>query len=252
MKAYISNRLIEVSQHSVLPPTIRHSLGGRKPSSNQSIEKYEHNQKISINRARKNIRRLLECNFTDQYAFVTLTFKSTEDVDITDISSCKKMFADFKKRLAYYLKNNNLPDFKYLGVTEFQDKNRYGAIHYHLICNLTEVSLEDLQNIWGYGWVGKEITTSNPTDNKKIAFYLNKGISDPRLNGHKRYFHSHGLKQPIALEIKNPSEFYEHLTKCRPSQQYDNTYQSRYTGESKYVEYYVENVKELLDYVQEL
>ena len=65
------------------------------------------------------------------------------------------MFADFKKRLAYYLKTKNLPEFKYLGVTEFQDKNRQGAIHYHLVCNLTEVPLEALQDLWTYGWVNK-------------------------------------------------------------------------------------------------
>ncbi|MGM7724090.1 rolling circle replication-associated protein [Metabacillus sp. Hm71] len=252
MKACISNRMVEITQHSIHPPTIKHSQGGRKPSSNQCNDNYEYNQRISINRARKNIRRLLECNFTDQYAFVTLTFKSTEEVDITDIKSCYKLFTDFKKRLAYYLKTNNLPGFKYLGVTEFQDKNRQGAIHYHLICNLTEVSFEDLQKLWGYGWVSKEITTSNATENKKITFYLNKGITDPRLNGHKRYFHSHGLKQPISLEIDNPLEFYDLLTKCQPTLEDGDTYHSPFTGESKYEQYYVENAKELLDYVQEI
>lgn len=250
-KAYISNKLVEITHHSNPPPT-KHSLGGRKPSSKQSVENYESNQKISINRARKNIRRLLECNFTDQYAFVTLTFRNTTEVDVTDIKSCNKVFTDFKKRLTYYLKTINLPPFKYLGVTEFQDNNREGTVHYHLICNLTEVSVEILQNIWKHGWVNKRITTSNAVDNKKIALYLNKGITDPRLNGHKRYFHSHGLKKPTVLEIKNLPEFYEYLNKCKASKQYGETYLSRYTGESNYEEYYVENAKELHNYVQEI
>ncbi|MED4533214.1 hypothetical protein P9241_13410 [Metabacillus fastidiosus] len=162
------------------------------------------------------------------------------------------MFADFKKRLSYYLKTNNLPDFKYLGVLEFQDKNRQGAIHYHLVCNLTQVDSNILQQLWRYGWVHKSVNTSNATKNEKIAFYLDKGITDQRLNGHKKYFHSHGLKQPTIHEITNPVEFYSHLDKCKPTLKDDKTYHSQYTGETKYQQYYVEDVKELNKYVQEL
>ncbi|MFJ5622940.1 hypothetical protein ACIQD3_09415 [Peribacillus loiseleuriae] len=252
-KAIICNRHVEVTHQSYPPSTGRRtSLGGRKPSINQSSENYEVNIKKSISRARKQIRRLLECNFTDQYAFITLTFKPTEEVNVTDIKSCSKMFADFKKRLAYYLKMNHLADFKYLGVTEFHDKNRQGVIHYHLVCNLTEVSLEALQELWRYGWVHTAATTSNAIENEKIAFYLNKGITDPRLNGHKRYFHSHGLKKPIVLEVKNPAEFYEHLDGCKPILTHGETYHSPYTGETKYEQYYLESAKELVEYVQEL
>ncbi|UNL85276.1 rolling circle replication-associated protein [Priestia koreensis] len=252
-KAIISNKHVEVTHQSYLPPTGRRtSLGGRKPSINQSSENHEVNIKQSINRARKQIRRLLECNFTDRYAFVTLTFKPTKEIDVADIKNCNKILADFKKRLAYYLKMNNLPTFKYLGVTEFHDKNRQGAIHYHLVCNLTEVSLEVLQELWQYGWIGKATTTSNASENEKIAFYLNKGITDPRLNGHKRYFHSHGLKKPITLEIKNPAEFYDHLDQGKPTLTHGETYHSPYTGETKYEQYYLESAKELIDYVQEL
>ncbi|MBO0997201.1 hypothetical protein IOC57_05405 [Bacillus sp. SD075] len=251
-KAIISNQLVEVTQQSYLPTTGRTSQGGRKPFTNQSKENYQVNIKKGINRARKQIRRLLECNFTDQYAFVTLTFTPSKEIDLTDIKSCNKMFADFKKRLAYYLKTNNLPDFKYLGVTEFQDKKRQGAIHYHLVCNLTDIPSDTLQQLWQYGWVNKAITLSNAVANEKIAFYLNKGITDPRLNGHKRYFHSYGLKKPITLEIKNPAEFYNYLDDCQPTLTDGNTFHSPYTGETKYEQYYVENTKELLEYVQEL
>ena len=112
-KAIISNKLVEVTKRSSPPPTGRTSLGGRNPSINKSSENYEINVKKSSSRARKKIRRLLECNFTDYYAFVTLTFKPSEEMDITDIKSCNKLFADFKKRLAHYLKKQQLSDFKY-------------------------------------------------------------------------------------------------------------------------------------------
>lgn len=252
-KAIISNKHVEITHQSSPPPTSgRNSVGGRRTSMNQSSENYEVNLKKSINRARKQIRRLLECNFPDSYAFITLTFSSTEELDVTNIKSCNKMFADFKKRLAYYLKKHQLSNFKYLGVTEFHDKNRSGAVHYHLICNLTEVSTEVLQELWQHGWVDKAITRSNATENEKIAFYLNKGITDPRLNGHKRYFHSHSLKQPIVLEVKDPIEFYKYLEEGTPTLTYGETYHSPYTGETKYEQYYLENAEELIQYAQEL
>ncbi|PEQ92936.1 hypothetical protein CN481_14190 [Bacillus sp. AFS006103] len=250
-KAHISNRFVEVTQQTVLPLTKRTSLGGRKPSSNLSIEKYETYLKISINRARRKIRRLFECNFADQYAFLTLTFKPSVEIDVTDIKSCYEMFAKFKKRLKSYLKTNNLPEFKYVGVTEFQDKNQ-GAIHYHLICNLIELPGKVIQEKWQYGDAHKDIVKSDPTDNEKITHYLNKGIADPRLNGSKKYFHSHGLKKPIILDIEDPEEFYNLLNKCQPTLKHDYEKHYPFTGEFKYKQYYVNDPKELNNYVQEL
>ena len=208
--------------------------------------------KISTNRARKKIRRLLECNFPNQYAFITLTFAPSNGIDVTDIDECYEKFVYFKKRLSRYLDKKKLPKFKYLGVTEFQDKNRQGAIHYHVICNLTEIPLEKLQELWQYGWVYKKITASDAAENAKISNYIKKGITDNRLNGRKKYFHSHGLKQPIIIKIESSQEFYSTLDKCQPTLISDGTYQSPFSGETKYENYYVENAEELIKYAQEL
>ncbi|WML26289.1 hypothetical protein [Neobacillus sp. OS1-33] len=251
-KAIISNNLVEVTQQSYPPPTGRTCLGGRKHATELSSENYEANVKKSISRAKNQIRRLLECNFTNQYAFVTLTFAPSENVNVTDIEQCNKMFADFKKRLAYHLKKYKLPKFKYLGVTEFQDEKREGAIHYHLVCNLTEVPPKKLQVLWEYGFVHKTIITSNAIENEKLAHYFNKGITDQRLIGHKKYFRSHGLKNPIILEVKNPDDFYQCLEQCEPTLRTGKDYFSHHTGDTIYQQYYVKNTKELMEYVQEL
>jgi hypothetical protein len=252
-KAIISSKYVEVTHQSCPPFTNRTSSGGRKPfSSIQTTENYEINLKVSINRARKKIRRLLECNFTDQYAFITLTFKQSEEADITDITTCHKMFSDFKKRLAYYLQKNQLHPFKYLGVVEFQDKNRQGALHYHIVCNLTEVPLEALQELWHYGLVHKAIIKSAAIENERIAYYLKKGITDKRLTGKKKYFHSRDLKQPRILTVENAEDFYSSLEKLQPTLLEAGIYQSPFYGETKYENYYVEDTKELMEYVQEL
>lgn len=251
MKATISNKFVEVTQQSYIPFVNKNSSRGRKSYSNHNSENYQANVNKSINRARKQIRRLLECNFTDEYAFVTLTFSPSEEININDIKKCNKMFADFKKRLSYFLKKNKQPDFKYLGVMEFQDKNRQGAIHYHLVCNIVDMPIETLQRLWSYGWVYKSNTRSDATVNEKISYYLKKGITDPRLNGSKRYFHSHGLNQPITLEVENPDEFYNNLDQCNPTLLEGRTFHTPFSGETKYENYYVENAKGLIEYVQE-
>lgn len=43
MKACISNKLIEVTHQSYLPPAVRTSHGGRKPFSYQTRENYQAN-----------------------------------------------------------------------------------------------------------------------------------------------------------------------------------------------------------------
>lgn len=252
LKATISNRYIEVTQQSYSPYVSKTSLGGRKSLSHQSSKNYETNMKISLNRARKKIRRLLECNFPTQYAFITLTFASSNEINVMDIEECYKKFICFKKRISRYLDKKNLPKFQYLGVTEFQDKNRQGAIHYHLICNLIKIPLEELKELWQYGFVSKRTTTSDAIENEKIANYLKKGISDDRLIGKKKYFHSHGLKQPVIARFESSEEFYSSLDKCQPTLISGGTYHSSFSGETKYENYYVTNAKELIKYVQEL
>ncbi|MBY6088221.1 rolling circle replication-associated protein [Priestia flexa] len=252
VKATISNRFVEITQQSNLPILNTSYSRGRKLSTNHNSEQYYTNVKKSINRARKQIRRLLECNFTDEYAFVTLTFKSTDEFDTTNIKICNKKFSEFKKRLDYYLQKHGKPKFKYLGVVEFQNKNRNGAIHYHLVCNLINITTKTLEELWSYGWVHIEYTKSDAIENEKIANYLKKGINDPRLNGMKKYFHSHGLKSPITLEINNLEEFYNTLAKCKSTLLEGDTYHSSFLGETKYENYYVDNAKELMEHVQDL
>ncbi|NRD78546.1 hypothetical protein HPT25_14370 [Bacillus sp. BRMEA1] len=80
-KVILSGRLLEVSQQSTPPLVPRKSAGGRKPYG--SVEKMNHdtNKKVSINRARAEIKRLLECNFQNHYAFLTLTFRPSKEHD---------------------------------------------------------------------------------------------------------------------------------------------------------------------------
>jgi hypothetical protein len=165
IKATISNNFVEIQQQSNPPISRPNSYGGRCKVRYQTIEQHQANIRVSINRARLMIRRMLECNFTEQYAFVTLTFAPSNEIDVTDNKICNKLFNKFKKRLSYYFKNNRLPEFMYLGVTEFQDETRKGPIHYHIVCNLIETPTEMIQILWSYGEVNKTIVTTDAVDN---------------------------------------------------------------------------------------
>lgn len=251
-KAVISYRNIEIIHQGFQSKTSKTSSGGRKSFTNMDSDRLEINQQVSINRARRKLRRLLECNFTDTYVFLTLTFNDSKSTDITDISYCQKKFNDFKKRLAYYTEKNLLPDFQYIAVMEFQDQTRKGAIHFHVICNLIGVSNSILKGLWQNGFVHSTIVNSDITENKKIAFYLSKGITDERLTGKKKYYHSRNLKKPLMVDIEDVEEFYKTLNNCQSTFITGGAYISPYSGETKYENYYIENPKELIDYVQNL
>lgn len=64
-KVVISNKYVEIIKQANSPITKRTSSGRRKLHSSLNSENYDVNVKISITRARRKIRRLLECNFTD-------------------------------------------------------------------------------------------------------------------------------------------------------------------------------------------
>ncbi|AXI08436.1 hypothetical protein CUC15_05670 [Oceanobacillus zhaokaii] len=250
-KAIISNRFIEITQQSLAPLYSKTLSGGRKSTTTGMSENYNTNRKISINRARRDIRRLLECNFPSQYAFVTLTFGNKLDFDTTNIDICNKKFSDFKKRIVYFLKKNEYPELKYIGITEFQD-NRGGAVHYHLICNLTKVSNGRLADLWKYGTVHRQEVKSNPLENEKISNYLKKGISDPRLAGKKKYLRSKSLKKPTKVVISDIEKLKRLLDSTGSVNLSFETYNSPLYGDINYQTYYTLNPKEIMNYAEEI
>ncbi|MFC5528125.1 rolling circle replication-associated protein [Cohnella yongneupensis] len=105
---------------------------------------YEQNRAKTLQKARSKIRRLIKFYKLDR--FVTLTFAENED----DLKAADREFRKFMKRLL-----RKYPDFKYVGVREFQQR---GAIHYHLAVN-TFIPHAEISEIWGKGFVWVERKT---------------------------------------------------------------------------------------------
>lgn len=137
----------------------------------------------SINRSRKKLKQQFLCNFYDGYTFITLTFADTDAFDVTNIEACLEQFKLFKKRLTMHIKRHALQEpLKWIGAIEFQDDTRNGAIHFHLVSNLTSIDNKELHRIWGLGSTDMKFIQSSAHSDPKMAWYLSDGIEDSRLN----------------------------------------------------------------------
>ena len=187
----------------------------------------------SAKRAKRNIRRLIKtnafkwCNNKDKpYMPIILTLTFADE--IKNIEEANNIFSNFIQRLNYSVnlvergynkkgaKKNLL---KYSAVIEFQDMNRGGVVHYHIIFyNLPKMTkiYDRLTKIWGKGyfWVGTK------TKNRKKGFscvnsskklekivkyftkYISKSFEDKRLKNKKKYFNSRELIKPTEIEVE--------------------------------------------------
>jgi hypothetical protein len=195
MKVFISGNTVEIYQYEKsIIDTIRSKGGGRKYIYEASSEHEEENRKVSIKRALNKFNRLYWSNFAGDAGFVTLTFDPKKMPHTTDLSECKHKFDIFIKKV----KRRHL-ELKYLAVTEFQDKNDTGAIHFHMITDYPAARLCELQDLWFYGFIKFNNIKNDPEAVLRISSYMCKGFNDPRLNGCHKYLRSKNLRNPIEL-----------------------------------------------------
>lgn len=187
-KAIVSGNVLEVYEYE--QPILKGDCRARSGRANAvftSEETKQENRMKTASRARSYVRRFVNANpHLDK--FLTLTFAE----NVTDIERANHEFKKFILRLGYLF-----PSLQYVKVTEFQAR---GAVHFHLLCNLPYVEVEQLAKIWGNGFI--KLNRIDNVDNvgAYITKYMSKDSIDPRLAGHKCYTMSKGLKQPKCIE----------------------------------------------------
>jgi hypothetical protein len=200
------------------------------------------NYKARLKERKNKIRRLITTNFDSQSKFVTLTFRDTDKFDIRNVKECNKYFRYFVMRM-----KKKYPDFKYVSVIEFQDKNDRGAIHYHMICNLPYIKKSELSKIWGHGFV--KINAIDKVDNvgAYVIKYMTSDMSDVRLQGENGYLRSTGLEIPSEAKSWRSStekdaiyEFAEKVKNISPS--YAATFESEKAGKIIYQQYNMKRI----------
>jgi len=183
------------------------------------------NRQIALNRAKNEIRRLINSNYDILDKFITLTFEKNEK----DLDYCNYEFKKFMQRLKYQYGN-----IEYIVVVEFQKR---GAVHYHMLCNLGYVRNSTLREIWGNGFI--KINRIDKVDNlgAYVVKYMHKDISDKRLNRRKSYFRSKGLKVPIEYTKEKEVIALADALLQDLEPVYTNSYKSEYTGITSYSQY---------------
>ena len=219
---------------------------GRK--SDYKSENYEEHRKQVLQRAKKNLRRLINAN-VGQYGkeftakFLTLTFKD----NVKDLDKANYEFEKFIKRLNYHCFGTKKANLKYTCVVEFQKR---GAIHYHVIIyNMPYVKANDIANVWGNGFI--KINKIDDIDNvgAYVSEYLGQAekgqghdIEDDRLRGKKSYFSSKGLFKPIEITDK---KIVEQVAFALPLENltYSATFENEYLGNITYKQYNIKKLK---------
>lgn len=219
----------------------------------ESRKRKTESRRRSMQRSSSNLRRLVNSNTwlyfknnNEPYLPVFTTFTFAEN--IKTIKTANMIFSRFIKRLNYYITADSKAFLKYVGVIEFQDLNRGGVIHYHIVFfNLKKIMKNTLFEIWGQGNI--DIKKINHVDNigAYISKYMSKHFTDDRLDGQKRYFSSRGLLKPI--EIRDEEEAYK-IIKSLPQKSIRKTkdFTSAYNGKVTYTQYKLKKQETLLNY----
>lgn len=196
----------------------------------------EKNREISLMRARRDLRRIVNANvgqWGDDVTskFVTLTFKE----NLCDLDKANYDFRQFIKRLNYKVYGKKCSKLKYTAVPEFQKR---GAVHYHVIFyNLPYIESKVIQEVWGYGFI--KVNKIDDIDNvgAYICKYLTKSNVDSRLEGRKCYFNSRGLKKP--LEVYLDDDELKDIKKRLPegAMTYKSEFDNEYLGKIEYQQF---------------
>ncbi|OGC45211.1 hypothetical protein A2V49_01215 [candidate division WWE3 bacterium RBG_19FT_COMBO_34_6] len=181
------------------------------------------------------IRRLSVGNFRlDEMKHLTLTFKGGLDFDIKDITICNKKYNTFEKKIRKIHQ-----DYKYIKVAEFQDKNKRGAVHFHVMCNLPYIDSEVLEKMWGYGFIK---IRKPPYDIAKYLFkYLIKNSYDKRFEGKRSWSHSKNLVVSKVWYQQMAIAGRQDLADRNLAPNYSYSYESNFNGMIHVYEYDLNN-----------
>lgn len=137
----------------------------------------------------KKLIRLMNCNFTDKDIMCTFTY---DDAHLpSNVKKAQRDMVNYLRRLKTYVKKHNLPELKYIYVTEYSEEKKI-RVHHHLVINFADRDIAEKY------WKGGARTQSRRLQPDEfglegLARYITK---DPK--GTKRYTCSQNLKKPIV------------------------------------------------------
>lgn len=177
-KKYQCGEYLEVDIY----PVFEYQRGrGKKRKPTSEIQK-----RLNQHNAERKLIRLLNTNFTKQ----DIRFDLTYDKNHLPASpeDAQRQMQNFIRRVKRYRKKQELPELKYVAVTEVGEQN--GRVHHHIVMS-GGIDINTLAEIWGRGY-----TTAKPLQFDEygitgIAVYL---VKEPVLG--KRWCASKNLVKP--------------------------------------------------------
>jgi len=225
IKILKSKDIIEIWEYEKAATFKRESTS--TPGSNRS----EENRAYNLRQNKHEVMRLANANFNAGNRFLTLTFKDTEDFNVRDIKDCNKQLKKGLMRIKY-----RIGDFKYLAVPEFQDEKNRGAVHYHMLTDISKyIHYPEIYKAWGLG--GIYVVKIKQVDNvgAYISSYITKAMNDERMKGVKSYIPSRGLDRPEIIKGGEAWEIYQEMQKMKEVR--TSSYTSEYQGQIIYKQY---------------
>lgn len=147
--------------------------------------------KLNEKNAKKHLIRLVNTNFTKKDIWITLTYQYNRLP--ADIQQAKKDMQNYIRRLKRHIKKKNLPDLKYVYVTEYQGEGgKSKRVHHHMITNFPDRDMAE--ELWNGG--GRTQSRRLQPDDfglEGLTRYITKEKSG---DNQKRYTVSRNLKQP--------------------------------------------------------
>lgn len=178
----------ELIEYEIYKAIRQRDVPGIVRGKNRGLTSEKQEKLNQINRE-KHCHRLINANFGQGDLYITLTHKK-------DVSEDEAMRGqqNFIRRLKYYIRKNDLPELKYIAVTELS-----GRWHTHMIIN--KIPMDVVMEIWGKGGIEFEPLYIEG-HYKRLAAYIAK----PNKKG-KHWSQSRNLKQPeVTVQEARPRD----------------------------------------------
>ncbi len=130
----------------------------------------EAQRELNARNARKRFIRKVNANFTEADICVTLTYAGAF---LPDEAQARRDIRAYIRRVRSYGRRRNLPELKYVYVTEYGGKDGKRRVHHHVI--LSGVDRDAAETLWnGKGWANARRLQPDEYGLERIARYMLK------------------------------------------------------------------------------
>ena len=152
-------------------------------------------QRLNQVNAENSFIRLVHSNFTPADLALDLTYN--EKYLPESMEEAEKHVRNFLRRVKRYLKANNLPELKYVCVTE---RSSSGRVHHHLIVNGI-IDRDTLEKLWGMGFANSQrLQFDEEGITAKVRYIIKNSRNEKKPPNKKRWSGSKNLVKPQPQE----------------------------------------------------